>query len=95
MSLGAGRFLEQDLSTFEKTMQLNYFGALRIIKEVLPAMVFRQSGEIVLVSSAAAVCGDTALPWSFWSLVISQSLGIKRSRVSSHMHDAGAVTAIQ
>lgn len=53
----AGRFLEQDLHVFEETMELNYFGTLRTIKAFLPAMVKRRQGEVVLVSSAAAVCG--------------------------------------
>lgn len=52
-----GRFLEQDLHVFEETMELNYFGTLRTIKAFLPAMVKRRQGEVVLVSSAAAVCG--------------------------------------
>lgn len=53
----AGRFLEQDVKVFEDTMQLNYFGTLRIVKAFLPGMVKRKQGEVVLVSSAAAVCG--------------------------------------
>ncbi len=53
----AGRFLEQDLHIFEETMELNYFGTLRTVKAFLPAMVRRKQGEVVLVSSAAAVCG--------------------------------------
>jgi NADP-dependent 3-hydroxy acid dehydrogenase YdfG len=38
-------------------MQLNYFGALHIVKAALPDMIKRKSGQIVFVSSAAAVCG--------------------------------------
>ena len=57
ISVGAGRFLEQDVQVFEETMNLNYFGTLRVIKAFLPSMVIRGRGEVVLVSSAAAVCG--------------------------------------
>ncbi len=41
-------------------MQLNYFGTLRVIKAALPDMMERRQGEIVLVSSAAAVVGATS-----------------------------------
>lgn len=52
-----GRILEQDMKDYETTMQLNYFGTLRVIKAALPDMVKRKAGELVLISSAAAVAG--------------------------------------
>jgi NAD(P)-dependent dehydrogenase (short-subunit alcohol dehydrogenase family) len=36
---------------FERTMQLNYFGALRLILKLLPVMRRRKSGQIINVSS--------------------------------------------
>jgi NAD(P)-dependent dehydrogenase (short-subunit alcohol dehydrogenase family) len=36
---------------FERTMQLNYFGALRLILKLLPKMRQRKSGQIINVSS--------------------------------------------
>jgi NAD(P)-dependent dehydrogenase (short-subunit alcohol dehydrogenase family) len=36
---------------FERTMQLNYFGAIRLIMGFLPAMIERKSGHIVNISS--------------------------------------------
>jgi len=36
---------------FERTMQLNYFGAVRLILKLLPSMAKRKSGQIVNISS--------------------------------------------
>ncbi|MGB0955095.1 MAG: SDR family oxidoreductase [Panacagrimonas sp.] len=36
---------------FERTMQLNYFGAVRLIMALLPSMVQRRHGQIINVSS--------------------------------------------
>jgi Short-chain dehydrogenases of various substrate specificities len=36
---------------FERTMQLNYFGAVRLIMALLPGMVQRHSGHIINISS--------------------------------------------
>ncbi|MES2488406.1 MAG: SDR family oxidoreductase [Pseudomonadota bacterium] len=36
---------------FERTMQLNYFGAVRMILGLLPSMAHRRSGQIVNISS--------------------------------------------
>jgi NAD(P)-dependent dehydrogenase (short-subunit alcohol dehydrogenase family) len=36
---------------YERTMQLNYFGALRLILSVLPGMTARKSGHIINISS--------------------------------------------
>jgi NAD(P)-dependent dehydrogenase (short-subunit alcohol dehydrogenase family) len=36
---------------FERTMQLNYFGALRLIMGFLPKMIERKSGQIINISS--------------------------------------------
>lgn len=38
-------------------MEVNYLGTVRTIKLVLPDMLARQQGHIVIVSSALAVCG--------------------------------------
>jgi NAD(P)-dependent dehydrogenase (short-subunit alcohol dehydrogenase family) len=54
----AGRSIRRSISTsydrfhdFERTMQLNYFGSLRLIMNVLPAMEERHSGHIINISS--------------------------------------------
>ena len=36
---------------FERTMQLNYFGAVRLIMALLPSMTHRKSGHIINISS--------------------------------------------
>jgi len=36
---------------FERTMQLNYFGAVRLINALLPAMMHRKGGHIINISS--------------------------------------------
>ena len=40
---------------FERTMQLNYFGALRVTMGLLPGMVARHSGHIVNISSISVL----------------------------------------
>jgi 3-dehydrosphinganine reductase len=52
-----GYFSEIPLDIFEQTMAVNYFGTLYSIKATLPAMIERQQGHIVLISSAAGLLG--------------------------------------
>jgi len=54
----AGRSIRRSISSsydrfhdFERTMQLNYFGSLRLIMNVLPQMEQRHSGHIINISS--------------------------------------------
>jgi short-subunit dehydrogenase len=60
----AGRSIRRAVSNsydrfhdFQRTMQLNYFGAVRLILDLLPAMRERKSGHIVNVSTAGAQTG--------------------------------------
>jgi short-subunit dehydrogenase len=43
------------LHDYERTMQINYFGALRLILGSLPGMVEQQSGHIINLSSVAVL----------------------------------------
>jgi 3-dehydrosphinganine reductase len=52
-----GYFSEIPLEVFEQTMAVNYFGSLYSVKAVLPAMIERQQGHIVLISSGAGLIG--------------------------------------
>jgi NAD(P)-dependent dehydrogenase (short-subunit alcohol dehydrogenase family) len=54
----AGRSIRRGIASaydrfhdYERTMQLNYFGALRLIMGVLPAMTARKRGHIINISS--------------------------------------------
>lgn len=52
-----GYFQELSLLFFEDTMRINYFGTLYAIKSVLPLMIEKQQGHIVIISSGAGLIG--------------------------------------
>ncbi|MFT7509861.1 MAG: 3-dehydrosphinganine reductase [Sulfitobacter sp.] len=52
-----GYFEDLDLQNFRNHMEINYFGIIHVIRETVPAMKKRQSGQIVLISSAAGLNG--------------------------------------
>ena len=52
-----GYFEKLGIETFERTMQVNYFGSLYAVKAVLPSMTKAQKGTIVLISSGAGIVG--------------------------------------
>ncbi|WP_454195864.1 SDR family oxidoreductase [Nocardia sp. Marseille-Q1738] len=52
-----GRFLEVDAGEFEVQMSANYLGAVQAVRQVLPGMVERSRGKILLVSSTSAFLG--------------------------------------
>ena len=43
---------------FERTMQLNYFGSLRLIMGVLPSMIERRGGHIINISSIGVLANS-------------------------------------
>ena len=49
-----GYFQDLELPVFRDTMNVDYFGALHVIKAVAPGMMMRRSGHIVNVASGAA-----------------------------------------
>lgn len=49
--------LETDLGVYRKLMEINYFGAVGLTKEILPHMVERKSGHIIVTSSVAGKIG--------------------------------------
>ncbi|MFI5541031.1 SDR family oxidoreductase [Nocardia sp. NPDC051900] len=54
-----GRFLEVRPDEFEVQMSANYLGAVHAVRRVLPGMVERSRGKILLVSSTSAFLGIT------------------------------------
>lgn len=44
---------------FERTMQLNYFGSVRLILNLLPQMMDRQAGQIINISSIGVLANAT------------------------------------
>ena len=47
---------------FERTMQLNYFGAVRLVLNVLPHMMQRKDGQIINISSIGVLANATRFP---------------------------------
>ncbi|WKN50197.1 SDR family oxidoreductase [Nocardioides sp. Arc9.136] len=76
------RLSEDRFHDFERTMQLNYFGAIRLVTGLLPAMRQQQDGHVVNVSSigvqtnpprfSAYVASKSAL--DSWSDVVASEL---------------------
>jgi len=52
-----GLFAAVPADDFARQMDLNYMGVVRALKAVLPGMVARRRGSVVLVSSGLALCG--------------------------------------
>ena len=52
-----GYFLDQDVEACRRQMELNYFGTLHAVRSVLPGMLDRGRGHIVLVASLAGLVG--------------------------------------
>ncbi|MEB3754597.1 SDR family NAD(P)-dependent oxidoreductase [Acinetobacter sp. MD2(2019)] len=44
---------------FERTMQLNYFGAVRLVLNLLPHMIQRKNGQIINISSIGVLANAT------------------------------------
>ena len=76
------RLSEDRFHDFERTMQLNYFGAIRLVMGILPKMRENKSGHVVNISSigvltnpprfSAYVASKAAL--DAWSNVVSSEL---------------------
>ncbi|WP_372748212.1 SDR family oxidoreductase [Litorivivens sp.] len=62
----AGRSIRRSLELtfdrfhdFERTMQLNYFGAIRLIMGFAPSMLERKQGHVINISSIAVIVGTS------------------------------------
>ena len=49
--------MDSEMSTLRRLMEINYFGSAGLTKEVLPHMVERKSGHIIVTSSVAGKIG--------------------------------------
>ncbi len=52
-----GMFAEQENEIYHQMMDLNYFGTVNVIKKILPRMIQRRSGHVILISSIAGYAG--------------------------------------
>ncbi len=52
-----GYFEDQTVEIFRQMMDVDFFGALHVIRAVVPGMIARQSGHIVNISSGAGFVG--------------------------------------
>lgn len=52
-----GQFERMRLEVFEEQMALNYFGTLHAVRAVVPTMLDRRRGHLLLVSSTAGLVG--------------------------------------
>jgi len=56
-SASTGYFLQKSDEDFQNSMNLNYFGALWPIRAVVPSMMDKRDGHIIIVSSGMAMTG--------------------------------------
>jgi len=77
---------------FQRTMQLNYFGAVKLILGVMPSMIAQERGHIINISSI----GAQAFPPRFAAYVASKSAleGFSRCLAPEIAHHGVAVTNI-
>ena len=57
-----GTFLDTDVEDFERMVQTNYLGAVRLLKAALPGMVERRRGHVVSVGSISGRIGSPFEP---------------------------------
>ncbi len=57
-----GDILSNDSAVWERTMRVNLLGTVQLLRAVLPAMLEKGAGAIVLTSSDAAIAGEPERP---------------------------------
>lgn len=48
---------DTDFSTYERVFDVNYYGALRLVKSILPYMQKQKNGKVIFTSSGVGVTG--------------------------------------
>ena len=60
-----GYFIDQTPDIFQRQMNVNYMGTVNTIQAILPYMIDKRSGNIVIVSSS--ICGGTFIGYSSYA----------------------------
>ena len=90
-------FLESDLSCFEKQMDLNYYGYVKMSHPVAKSMAERKSGTIVYVSSVLGIFGIPGYggycpsKYAVKALADSVELELKPYNVNVHLYAPGTI----
>lgn len=83
-------FNDTPLDVFDEIMQVNFLGAVNVIRTLLPAMAARRSGNIVIVGSVAgfmAVPGYAAYSASKFALrALADTLRLECKQVGIQVH---------
>jgi len=82
-------FLDWDLDDMERMMRVNYVGALRFTKALLPGMVARRRGSLIFVASVAgkiATPDETAYSASKFAMIgLAQALSLEVEDAGVHV----------
>ncbi len=71
----AGMFLEEGVAHWEAVNRVNYLGVVYTLKAVVPGMVQRNSGRIIVTNSSGSFMGRKPLNvWPAFTLCISPSV---------------------
>jgi len=84
-------FLDTSLEEFTRQMSVNYLGAVNAIRAVLPEMIARRSGHLVLVSSTAGLIG--VYGYSAYSATKFAVRGLAES-LRSEVHPFGVMVSV-
>jgi short-subunit dehydrogenase len=92
-----GPVVETDVETHERMMRVNYFGTVYVTKAVLPGMIERGRGHIVMIASIAGrigaplEAGYSASKFAMVGFSEALSMEIKRKGVALSIIDPGPV----
>ena len=56
----------QSIDEMKTVMDTNFFGLVRLLKEILPDMKRRKKGHIVVISSVMGIQGEDGSTWASW-----------------------------
>ncbi|HJT37299.1 MAG TPA: SDR family NAD(P)-dependent oxidoreductase [Actinomycetota bacterium] len=92
-----GRVTDTDVETIEKMMRVNYFGTVYATKAVLPGMIERRRGHVVMIASIAGrigaplEAGYSASKFAMIGFAEALAFEIKRQGVGLSIIDPGPV----